>query len=378
MKRKTFTLLFVGVLFGLGTLNAQVILEENFEYDANRALILDPLPSSVAAPVASFDAVTGWSTVQSSNSSINTFSVTEAPLTYNGYALSGIGNALKCTGLLGQSVFKSFSKSIRNDSTVYISFLINIPSTTTITSADFLMAVRMDKTTTTTNYGCKLWAAVDPAFVGQEVSLGINKLSSTAVWDNTHFFAANTTHLIVVKYYVGKLVGTTAVEETNKYDDVMSVFVNPPLTGVEPTTPTLKHADAAIKDMYRWDSTNKVFGSLASLWFRTKGSAGDVPAYTIDGIRVGLNWADVITAANGLKRTTADNFYYSVKQDKISVSTSISLYNQYELLSLSGQQLLKGSLLDSNTSIDVSLLKKGVYILSLKGAQKASAKIIIP
>lgn len=376
MKRKTFTLLFVGVLFGLGTLNAQVILEENFDFDANRPLILDPLPSSVAAPVASFDAVTGWSTVLSSNSSINTFNITEAPLTYNGYTLSGIGKAVKCTGLLGQSVFKPFSKAVKNDSTVYISFLINIPSSATITSADYFMAVRMDKTNNTSNYGCKVWAAVDPSFVGSEVSLGINKLSSTAVWDNNHFFAANTTHLFVVKYYVGKLIGTTATEETNKYDDVMSVFVNPSLTGVEPTTPTLSHADATIKDMFRYDSTNKPFGSLAALWLRTKGSAGDVPAYTIDGIRVGVNWADVIPVPNGLKQTTADNFYYSVKQTKLSVTTS--LYKQFELLSLSGQQLLKGSLLDGDTSIDVSSLKKGVYILSLQGAQKASAKIIIP
>jgi len=377
MKAKIFTLILMCVLFGFGTLSAQVILEENFEYDANRPLILDPLPSSTAAPVATLDAVTGWSTVLSSSSSINTYNVTDAPLTYNGYALSGIGNALKYNGILGQSVFKPFSKAVKNDSTVYISFLINIPSSVAITSADYFMAVRMDKTNNGADYGCKVWASVDPTFVGQEISFGINKLSSTAVWDNTHFFSANTTHLFVVKYYVGKLVGTTAAEEAGKYDDVMSIFVDPVLGAAEPTTPTLKHSDPTIKDMYRYASNNKAFGALSSLWLRSKGSAGDVPAYTIDGIRVGLSWADVMAVSTGLKQTTADNFYYCVKQNKINLTTSTSLYNKFELLSLSGQQLMNGSLHDNSTSIDVSMLKKGIYILNLNGTQHASAKIAL-
>jgi len=376
MKRKIFTLFLMSVLFGTATLYAQVILEENFEYDANRPLIQDPLPSSVAAPAATLDPVTGWSTVLSSNSSINTYNVTNAPLTYNGYALTGIGNALKYSGILGQSVFKPFSKSVKNDSTVYISFLINIPSSVTITSADYFMAVRMDKTNNTANYGCKIWASVDPAFPGQEISLGINKLSSTAIWDNTHFFSANTTHLFVIKYYVGKLVGTTAAEEAGKYDDVMSVFVDPALNGVEPTTPTMSHSDATIKDMYRYDSTNKPFGTLAALWLRSKGSSGDIPAFTIDGIRVGLSWADVISLPNALKQTTADNFTYRIVNKKIFLSTSIDNYNSFEVLSLSGQKLISGSLLNNN-QIDASSLNKGIYILNLNGVQQACAKIVL-
>lgn len=362
----------MSVLFGFGTLHAQVILEENFDYDANRALIMDPIAS-----VANLDFVTGWTTVVSTTANVNTFNITDAPLTYNGYVLSGIGNALKCNATTGQTVFKPFSKSVRNDSTVYISFLINIPGNVAITSADYFMAVRMDKTATTGNYGCKVWAAVDPAFPGQEISLGINKLSSTAIWDNTHFFAANTTHLFVVKYYVGKLVGTTATEEAGKYDDVMSVFVDPPLTGVEPTTPTLTHSDPTIKDMYRWDSANKVFGSLAALWLRSKGSGGDVPAYTIDGIRVGLSWSDIMSAPNGLKQTTADNFIYKIDNKNIFLSTSINNYNSYELLSLSGQKILTGSLVDNNNQINASALSKGIYILNLNGTKHASAKIAL-
>jgi hypothetical protein len=237
----------------------------------------------------------------------------------------------------------------------------------------------MEPAATSTNWGGRLYASVNPTYPNEEVTLGINKMSGgTTTWVNAStgpFFPVNKTHLMVIKYKVGVLNGTSAATEAGKFDDVMELFVNPPTTGVEPTTSTLRHADAAQNDLYRYTSSGLVFGGARGLYLRTP-AAGNAPAYTIDGIRVGLTWADVMPAPNALKNATADNFSFKVDVNKqITVFTSAKMYKSYNLVSLSGQQLLSGTL--NNQKINASTLKSGVYILNLSGSQKASAKIVI-
>lgn len=373
MKKTTIISILVFTFLCLGNVNAQMLLEENFDYDANRPLVLDAVASS-----DNYDGVTGWSTQSNSLSGTNCFNITTAPLTYNNYIGSAIGNAMKYNGEAGQGVFKLFPKNIRNDSTVYISFLVNFPNVA-VSGGDYIVGLKMEPSATSTNWGSRLYIAVDPTYVGEEVTVGINKMSGgTTTWVNAAsgpFYPANTTHLFVIKYKVGVLNGNSAAEEVGKFDDEMSLFVNPPLTGVEPATPILKHVDPNQNDLYRYTSSGLVFGGGRGLYFRSS-AAGNAPAYTIDGIRVGEKWEDVVPAPSGLKNATANNFSYRIENKTISITASTFNYSNYELISLSGQQLLKGSL-TANNQIDISNIKSGVYILSLGGNQKASAKIMI-
>lgn len=374
MKKTTFATLILSVLFNIFNANAQLLLEENFDYDAGRTLILNPVASS-----DNYDGVTGWSTQSNSAAATNCFDITAAPLNYNGYVNSGIGNALKYNGQAGQGVFKLFSKNVRNDSTVYISFLINFPADA-VSGGDYFLGIKMEPSAGSTNWGGRLFAKVEPTFTNEEVTLGINKMSGgTTTWVNATsgpFFTVNKTYLMVIKYKVGVLNGTSAATEAGKFDDVMELFVNPSTAGVEPTTATLRHADPTQNDLYRYTSSGIVFGGARGLYLRTP-AAGNAPAYTIDGIRVGLTWAEVVPAPNALKNASADNFSFRVDANKqISVFTSARMYNSYNLVSLSGQQLLSGTL--NNQKINASALKSGVYILNLVGSQKASAKIMIP
>lgn len=374
MKRKIFTSVILCAIMSMGMVHAQMLLEENFDYDAGRPLILNPVNSS-----DNFDGVTGWSTIKNSTSGTNCFNITSAPLTYPGYASSGIGNALNYLGTPGQGVFKLFPKSIKNDSTVYISFLISFPNVK-ITGGDYFLGIKMGPAADDANYGGRIFVSVNPEYKDEEVSIGINKMSNgTTTWvdsNNGPFYKPNTTLLMVMKYKVGVLNGTTAAEEAGNYDDEMSLFVNPPLTGIEPATPLLKHVDKTQLDLYRYTSTGTVFGGARGVYLRPS-AIGNTPAYTIDGIRVGEKWEDVVPAPNGLKSTTANNFSYSINNKKITVMASTFNYNQYEMMSLSGQRMLSGSFMNSN-KIDASSLKSGVYLLNLKGAQQAAAKIIIP
>lgn len=68
------------------SINAQdLLLEEYFEYEAGSRLISDTIPSA-----DNFDGVTGWSSVANKNSGLTRFTITDAPLTYDGYAGSGM------------------------------------------------------------------------------------------------------------------------------------------------------------------------------------------------------------------------------------------------------------------------------------------------
>lgn len=375
MKNKIFTLIFTLGFLSAGNLQAQLLLEENFDYDANRPLIMDAIANS-----DNFDGVTGWSTQSNSLSGTNTFDIVDGPLSYNGYAGSGIGNALKYNGEGGQGVFKLLTQNVRNDSAVYISFLVNFPNVA-VSGGDYFLGIKMEPAATSTNWGGRVFASVDPTYPGEEVSLGINKMSGgTTTWVNPvtgPFLPANTTHLIVVKYHVGVLNGNSAAEEAGKFDDVMSIFINPSLSGSEPTTPDMIHQDPNQNDLYRYTASGLVFGGARGLYLRAS-AAGNAPAYTMDGIRVGLSWEEVIPAPSGLKNASATNFSYRLESGQIIVNASEFIYQHYALYNVSGQRVLTGSLVDEGGQINVSMLEKGVYMLQLSGNQQATAKILIP
>lgn len=373
MKRKIFTSVILCAFMSLGVAHSQLLMEENFDYDENRPLVMDAVAAS-----DNYDGVTGWSTQSNSLSGDNRFNMTEAPLTYDGYISSGIGNALKYANDAGQGVFKLFSQNVGNDSAVYVSFLINIPADEEITGGDYFLGIKMEPSAASTNWGGRIFASVLPSEEGEEISFSINKMSGgtlTSVPNEGPFFAANTTHLLVMKYHVGVLNGNSAAEEEGNYDDVMSLYINPPLTGIEPAEPLLVHQDPSQRDLYRYAGSGAVMGGARGLYLRAS-TQGNAPAYTIDGIRVGLKWEDVIPVPSAIRNATADDFTYSIQNKKITVATSSLNYDRYELVSLSGQVVKQGSLVNSQ-NIDASSLQSGIYILMLNGSQQASAKIII-
>jgi len=378
MKLKTFTLMALCALMNLGVTHAQLIWQENFNQPVG-ALIPSSIASSDNAPISNPLNLSGWKTQSGASGTIDCFDVVSPGLTYNGYASSGVGKALKFLAVSGQSIYKQWAKTIKNDSSVYVSFMINIPNVLA-TGGDFFFGLRMDSTAANTNWGSCIYASVDPTYPGQEITFSIKKSSSgTTAYPATIFYPANTTLLVVLNYHVGILNGLTQTAETGNYDDKMSLYVNPPTTGGEPTTPTIVCADATQKDLYRWGAT-LAFGGAKAVYLRSSTSTpGATPAYTIDGIRVGLTWADVMPIQTGFKQTTADNFTYTLDVNKqLSVNTSSAYYTGYNIVSLSGQQVLKGSLNGQSNKIDASNLHSGIYILNLNGNQQASAKIIVP
>lgn len=291
--RKIF--LFAVVLMTANALSAQepsnLLLEECFEYDAPRPLISDPVPSS-----DNLDPITGWSTAANEAAVTNVFDIVEGNLTYVGYPGGEYGNSLHYSGNAGQGVFKNWDEGICKGKNVYLAFLLKVDACTTeITGSDYICAFKMEPAANSWNWGGRLYAKVDPTYAGEEISFGIQKLSDCTIqWVNGAtgpFFAMNQTLLVVVKYYVGDIYGENADEETGHFDDEMYLYINPEI-GPEPKTPTLSLIDANAKDIYRWGTT-KIFGSARGLYFRSA-DTGAIPPYTIDGIRVGKSWDEVV------------------------------------------------------------------------------------
>ncbi len=287
------------------SINAQdLLLEEYFEYEPGTNLITETNPKA-----DNFDGVTGWSTVANDNSGETRFTIADAPLTYDGYAGSGMGNALLFNpqSKSGQSVFKNWGHGVLNDSTIYIAFMIQFPKqTVNYSSPDYFMGIKMEPAANSTNFAGRLYASVDvfdpetdASFTGQEISWGINKSSDgKAVWTNPEkepYFTFDQTYLVVMKYHVGKINGATAEEEKGNYDDEMWLYINPAL-GTEPAEANLYQKDPNGKDAYRLSSKGKEMGSLRGFYLRggEPGKANSIAPYILDGIRVGYTWEDVV------------------------------------------------------------------------------------
>jgi hypothetical protein len=363
MKAKIFTLLLM--IVSLGIVQAQRLFEENFDYPAERPLILN-----AAANTGNYDELTGWTTQSNSKAGENMFNITSAPLTYEGYS-EGIGNALKYIGFDGQSVFKGFEKTVRGDSTIYISFLINFNGNEYSDGGDFLFGIKMDRSATQSNWRGRIHAKVDNET--KKVVVGIGKATATGVsWlAEGKELDADKTYLFVFKYYIGPLNGTNATEEAGKYDDKMWLYINPPVDGTEPATADLFYENANESDIYRYTSTGSIFGGAASFYLRSTPDWKSA-TYTIDHLRAGLKWEDLFDEEDttSVVEVPTDEPRYYLSEKRIHLLTQVPVSTPYRVISITGQTIMSGRVTD-NSPIDVSHLKNGLYILTLDGLNKA-------
>lgn len=324
---------FAAVLFAASALNAQepsnLLLEECFEYDAPRPLISDPIASS-----DNLDPITGWSTAANEAAATNAYDIVEGNLTYPGYPGGDYGNSLHYTGDAGQGVFRIWEEGICKKKNIYAAFLLNVDNCTTeMTGSDYFFAFKMEPAANSWNWCGRIYMKVDPNYPGEEISFGIQKLSDCPIkWVDGAtgpFFGTGKTMLVVVKYFVGDLYGESADEEAGHYDDEMYLYINPDVTA-EPQTPTLSLIDPNAKDMYRWGTT-KAFGSARGFYLRSA-AAGTTPPYTIDGIRVGKSWEEVVSEVTALPQ-----YKYGVNVSKTIKDGQLIIVKEGQTYNAQGQ-----------------------------------------
>lgn len=223
------------------TVNAQVLLNEQFDYPVGDSLSLH-----------------GW-TGHSGSGPI--FTVT-GNLSYTGYC-SPSGQSALITSAAAQDMNHTFTAP--SSGSVYAAILIKVSKATT--TGDYFFHFMTGTTTFTGRVFIKKDATDSTKF-----KLGVLKGSSVAntVYTST-LYSFNTTNLIILKYTINSGAG----------DDVVSLFVNP-ATASE-GTPTVIASDVASTDL----------ASVGIIALR-QGNQGISSTLNVDGLRVATTWADAI------------------------------------------------------------------------------------
>ncbi|GMU87488.1 MAG: hypothetical protein AMXMBFR48_27290 [Ignavibacteriales bacterium] len=222
-----------------------VLFTENFDY-----------------PVGSLLTANGWTAHSAGGTNAQT--VVTPGLSYTGYELSGIGNSSRFF-TTGEDVNKNYD-SVTTGS-VYAFLMARFDTVSTTKDYFFHLG---PKTLGSTFRG-RLFARADASGA---LSFGVSKGTTvdTIINWTPYSYATNATYLFAMKY--------TFVEGAN--NDIVSLFVNPVLNGVEPTA-NVVHVDANITD-----ATD--IGSVAI----RQGSSSARLYGGIDGIQIRTNWPLVI------------------------------------------------------------------------------------
>ncbi len=246
-----FTFLVVGL--ALSTTAWGQLLNENFDY------------STGALTLAGGANVSGGNWINFSGTA-NFLQVTSGSLSYTGYPSTGIGNkvAMIYTTASAEDARRPFTEV--TSGAVYASLLLNVTNSTGLsgTTGDYVFAMRNE---TGTNTGFKGLLYVKSQGAG--FALGVRPATAGAA---TSFFATElsfgTTYLIVVKYLI--VAGGA--------NDVVSLWVNPDLSGPEPVANSTVTADA----------TSTEPDGIDGVALR---QATNTPNCSIDGIRVDVAWS---------------------------------------------------------------------------------------
>ncbi len=235
-----------------------------------------------------------WSRISGTS---NDLLVVDGNLTYSGYPMPATGRMVKLTSL-GNDDDKLSIQSINTaGQKVYASFLINVLNTTGLNTTGAYFAALGNGTS---NFLSRLWIKLD----SDGFDLGLSKSSNTvAGW--TSKLNVNTTYLIVLYYEI----------VTGPSNDVAKLWVNPDLSGSEPT------ADIST-------SANND-GSVDGFYLR---QAAGTPNVYIDAIRIATSWNDaplpvtlskfnIENISNGLKlrwetATETNNYGFEIERTK--------------------------------------------------------------
>jgi len=257
MKKYLFLFVMALLTFGYSTVSkGQLLLEENFAY-----------------PVGELLTAHGWTNHSGAS---NFIAVTAASITYTNYLSSGIGDETALVAS-GEDVNRTFSS--QTTGSMYASFIVKV--TAMNTTGDYFF--HLGPTTLGSTFRGRVFVKKDAS---DNLAFGISYASGTAVY--TPFtYSLNTTYLIVLKYTI--VAGTS--------NDVVSIFIDPILGATEPL-PTATATDI---------NTDPVDIGTVALRQGTNS-----PALKLDGIRIGLTWADVTGTGTIIAPTTqSSNFTFN-------------------------------------------------------------------
>lgn len=278
-------LLLIFVLSFSATLAQTLLLNENFSYS--------PGQLTDAGGGAN---VGGGNWITNSGTS-NYIQISSGSLSYSGYPSSGVNNKLEIisTTSSAEDTYRSFTTQTSGN--VYAAFLLNVTNSTGLTaSGDYFVA--FIPSANSTSYAGRVYIQTGATSNQFRMGLRYNSADASVTYSATDL-NVGTTYLIVLKYQV--IAGTP--------NDVVSLFINPSLTGNEPVANLTATCVGTT-------STTGDNADVAKIGIRQ--GTGGTPNASIDGIRISNNWGLAVTG-------TAT----SVEQNNSTIPTTFDLYQNY-------------------------------------------------
>ena len=354
--KKLYTLLFValtGISFG------QVALYEDFNYTVpgfiggNTSTTTDAIGSN------------NWLTQSNTSGNSGTIDVITGSLTYTGLAASS-GNKVLLPGnnaSVPRDINRAFT-SAPGTNVLYYSALINVIDNTQLAASpiavgntnSYFMSFGSTAGTNVNILNGRLAAATVNS--GANYRLQINNNNSGSVSNYTEFptdLNFGTTYLVVVKVDI----------TSSPY--VATLWVNPnTLGGTE--------ASGSVSNNTGTNNTATTFGSIV---LRNASATAKVE---IDEIRVGTTWASVtpeaVASTNSNSISGLTMYPNPLKGNTLFITSTANAEMNVKIYNVLGKEVLSTKV--NNTSVDVSNLASGVYMVKITEEGKtATRKLVI-
>jgi|GEM_PF-6802554 len=222
--------------------NSQFIWEETFPYGTT---------SDIESVTANWTSELGNDPVP----------IVSGSLSYPNYPTNSGGDKIS---LLpdGYSIWRSFTSQSSSGVSVYVSFLVDVSDASD--GGDYFFVINADGA-----HG-GIHSKVFVKKVSSKLEFGIDRTDGTPIYTSGSYNFGET-HLLVVKYTIAGGVN----------DDVVRLYVNPDLSGAEPSTGYLEDLDNGQPDLANLGEVE--FGGIPST---------SVSSLYVDGIRVATAWSD--------------------------------------------------------------------------------------
>jgi hypothetical protein len=286
-------------------------------------------------------------------------------LTYPGYSLSGQGKKLFCPNLPASTSNNRGFRSFESQQTVYYSLMVNVKELTNLSAypsanGEYLTGLWATGNATNANYRGLLCFRRGSAAGKYQMGVRSNQPMTTTSWVSTDLDSL-TTYLVVVKY------------ERNNPNCKASIWVNPNLSGTEPTP-------GAVSDFGSVDPVtgNTDIGRLGIY------QRGDKPKVDIGGIRVTTTWMGVSTSVT-LNQKPAEFLLKQNYPNPFNPSTTIefaipkSEFVSLKIYDLLGREVrvLVSESLDAGSykaNFDGAQLASGVFLYKLQAGSFSMIK----
>jgi len=280
--------------------------------------------------------------------------ISTGSLSYTGL-LASTGNKL-VFGAAGIDASRDLSTS-QTTGTVYGSLLVNVTDLTLNSAPSATGGYQFGFISTGTNFGATLWIKRIDA---NTYNIGINSRTTAA---NTVYASTvlniNQTYLIVLSYTLNPAAS----------DDVVKLWVNP--SGLGDVTPPTENAT-----MTNTGGTD--LASVSKILIR-QGSITDTPELQFDEIRVGTTWAEVTpqavasTNSNNIQGLTM--YPNPLSGNTLYLTSTANAEMNVKIYNVLGKEVLSAKV--NNTTVDVSNLASGVYMVKITEEGKTATRKLV-